>query len=56
MAAKGDVAKMYNSVALEKEDAYIQCFLWRDLDLAAEPSVYQVTVNNIGVKPGPSLM
>ena len=26
MAVKGDVAKMYNSVQLETEDAYLQCF------------------------------
>ena len=48
---KGDVAKMYNSVLLEREDAFLQCFLWRDLDLSAEPTTYQVVVNNIGVKP-----
>ena len=28
VAVKGDVAKMYNSVQLETEDAYLQCFLW----------------------------
>ena len=29
---KGDVSKMYNSVMLERKDAFLQCFLWRDLD------------------------
>ena len=51
VAAKGDVSKMYNSVSLEKEDAFLQCFLWRNLDLETEPVTYQVVVNNIGVKP-----
>ena len=50
-AAKGDVKKMYNCVLLEKEDAFMQCFLWRDLDTAREPQTHQVAVNNIGVKP-----
>ena len=49
--AKGDVHKMYNCVVLEEEDAFEQCFLWRDLDDTREPDVYVVTVNNIGVKP-----
>ena len=31
-AAKGDVSKMYNCVKLSDEDAWMQCFLWRDLD------------------------
>jgi len=51
VAAKGDVSKMYNSVGLEKEDAFLQCFLWRNLDLKVEPVTFQVTDNNIGVKP-----
>ena len=51
MAAKGDVKKMYNCIRLSKEDAFMQCFVWRDLDLGSEPETYQVTVNNIGVKP-----
>ena len=50
-AAKGDVRKMYNCVQLTQEDAYVQCFLWRSLDTTREPDTYQVTVNNIGVKP-----
>ena len=41
---------MYNCVRLAEEDAWIQCFLWRDLDLSKVPETYQVTVNNIGVK------
>ena len=51
VAAKGDVAKMYNCIQLTKEDAFLQCFLWRNLDTALEPKIYQVVVNNIGVKP-----
>ena len=50
-AAKGDVRKMYNSVALEIEDCFVQCFLWRNLDAGSDPLTYQVVVNNIGVKP-----
>ena len=50
-AVKGDVKKMYNCVALEPEDCYVQCFLWRDLDCTREPETFQVIVNNIGVKP-----
>ena len=50
-AAKGDVSKMYNCVRLVEEDAWVQCFLWRDLDLSKSPETYQVTVNNIGIKP-----
>ena len=42
---------MYNSVRLTEEDAYVQCFLWRDLDATKEASTHQVLVNNIGVKP-----
>ena len=48
---KGDVSKMYNSVMLERRDAFLQCFLWRDLDSSVEPLTYQVVANNIGVKP-----
>ena len=51
MVAKGDVRKMYNCVKLVKADAFIQCFLWRDMDPKQEPKTFQVTVNNIGVKP-----
>ena len=54
-AAKGDVSKMYNAVGLAPEDCFIQCFLWRDLDVSTDPLVYQVVVNNIGVKPAVSL-
>ena len=50
-AAKGDVSKMYNCVRLVEEDAFMQCFLWRNLDPNQSPQTYQVTVNNIGVKP-----
>ena len=50
-AAKGDVRKMYNCIKLTKEDAFTQCFLWRDMDPNVDPVTYQVTVNNIGVKP-----
>ena len=51
VAAKGDVSKMYNCIKLEDSDAYLQCFLWRNLDTLKEPLTYQVTANNIGVKP-----
>ena len=51
VAAKGDVKKMYNCVWLAKEDAFMQCFLWRNLDVNQKPKTYQVLVNNIGVKP-----
>ena len=50
-AVKGDVRKMYNCVGLVKEDCFVQCFLWRNLDANQDPSTYQVVVNNIGVKP-----
>ena len=50
-AAKGDVKKMYNCVRLVKEDAFVQCFMWRDLDPLKVPDTYQVLVNNISVKP-----
>ena len=46
-AAKGDVRKMYNSVHLKREDAFLQCFMWRNLDPTRPPDTYQVTVNNI---------
>ena len=42
---------MYNCVLLTPEDAYLQCFLWRNLDASREPETYQVIANNIGVKP-----
>ena len=51
VAAKGDIRKMYNCVQLVKEDTFVQCFLWRNLDTTRDPDTYQVTVNNIGVKP-----
>ena len=51
MAPKGDVRKFYNAVLLEKEDCYIQCFLWRGMDGNKPPDTFQVIVNNIGVKP-----
>ena len=50
-AVKGDVRKMHNCVALEEEDCFLQCFLWRNLDTKQDPTTYQVVVNNIGVKP-----
>ena len=31
--------------------AFLQCFLWKDLDFAAEPTMHQVVVNNISAKP-----
>ena len=42
---------MYNSVKLETEDCFMQCFLWRNLDESKEPDTYMVMVNNIGIKP-----
>ena len=51
MAPKGDVRKFYNAVLLEKEDCYIQYFLWRGMDANKPPDTFQVIVNNIGVKP-----
>ena len=51
VAAKGDIRKMYNCVKLVDADAFLQCFLWRDMDPKQEPKTFQVTVNNIGVKP-----
>ena len=51
VAVKGDVKKMYNSVGLEREDSFLQCFLWRNLDPSKDPETFQVVVNNIGVKP-----
>ena len=51
VAAKGDVKKMYNAVRLIPEDAFMQCFVWRNLDSSLQPRTYQVIVNNIGVKP-----
>ena len=51
VTAKGDVRKMYNAVVLKEGDCYVQCFLWRDMDEKKVPDTYQVTVNNIGVKP-----
>ena len=50
-AVIGDIRKMYNSILLEPEDCYVQCFLWRDMDPNREPVTYQVIANNIGVKP-----
>ena len=49
-AAKGDIQKMYNSVHLTREDAFVQCFMWQNLDPTGPPDTYQTTVNNIGVK------
>ena len=51
MAAQGDIKKMYNAVKLVEEDCYVQCFLWRNMDENGEAKMYQITVNNIGVKP-----
>ena len=51
VAVKGDVRKMYNCIKLVPEDAFVQCFLWRDLDQSKTAETYQVVVNNIGVKP-----
>ena len=48
---KGDVAKIYNGEVVEREYAFLQCFLWQDLDFAAEPTMHQVVVNNISAKP-----
>ena len=53
--AKGDVAKMFYAVKLKIEDWYIQCFLSRGMDNTQEPDVYQVIVNNMGVKPAGSI-
>ena len=47
-AAKGDVRKMYNCVKLDRDDAFLQCFLWRNLDSSQQPQTFQVLVNNIG--------
>ena len=41
---------MYNCIKLEKEDAFVQCFLWRNLNTSQEPQIYQVIVNNIGIE------
>ena len=52
-AAKGDVSKMYK---LSHEDAWMQCFLERDLDPLKVPETYQLTINDIGVKPAGAIL
>lgn len=55
VAAKGYVRKMYNAVCLEKEDFFVQYFLWRNINDKKTPDTFQVIVNNIGVKLAASI-
>ena len=51
VAAKGDLKKFYNCIALTEEDSHCQRFLWRDMKKNEPPQIYRVTANNIGIKP-----
>ena len=54
-AVQADVMKMFNAVELEYEDWFLQCFLWRGMDESKDPEIFQVIVNNMGVKPAGSI-
>ena len=47
--------KMFHAVELERDDWFLQCFLWRGMDETEEPEIYQVIVNNMGIKPAGSI-
>ena len=51
VAAKGDLKKFYNCIALTEEDSHCQRFLWRDMKKNEPPQIYRGTANNIGIKP-----
>ena len=47
----GDIKKMYNTIKLSEEDQQVQRFLWRDLNLNAEPDHYCLTTVSYGGRP-----
>ena len=46
---------MFNAVELNYKDWFLQCFLWRGMDESKDPEIFQVIVNNMGVKPAGSI-
>ena len=46
---------MFHTVGLEYNDWFLQCVLWRGMDESMELEIYQVIVNNMGVKPAGSI-
>lgn len=55
IAFAGDIAKMFNQIAVHPEDQRYHRFLWRDGDASREPDVYQWVRLSFGDKPAPDL-
>ena len=55
VAISGDIAKMFNQIALTERDQCYHRFLWRFGDLQSEPLVFQWLRVLFGDKPSPDL-
>ena len=55
IAFAGDIAKMFNQVAVHPDDQKYHRFLWRNGDAHREPDVYQWVRLSFGDKPAPDL-
>lgn len=55
IAFAGDIAKMFNQVAVHPDDQKYHRFIWRDGDSNREPDVYQWVRLSFGDKPAPDL-
>ncbi|XP_064614544.1 uncharacterized protein LOC135478202 [Liolophura sinensis] len=51
----GDISKMYLQVCLPEEETHLHRYLWRDLDIAREPTVYRLLRVTFGAKPSPDM-
>ena len=51
----GDISKMFLQILLENEDSQVHRFLWRDLNISQDPTVYRLTRVTFGDKPSPDM-
>ena len=55
VAFVGDISKMFLQICLTEEDSQVHRFLWRDLDITQDPTVYRLTRVTFGDKSSPDM-
>ena len=49
-ASIADIKKMHNRVLLQREDSFMQLFMWRSCDKHAKPKIMRVKCNTFGLR------
>jgi len=51
----GDIKKMFHSIDIPTQDQMTHLFLWRDMEMANDPSTYAMTAVNMGDRPASAI-